>query len=97
MVWMNPNHIASEENTIPHVMNAAPMCARVRARARLAGSLSSATLGSSKNALTFGQRPKCLVSRNDRQDLVVVPWLAGFLWRLDLHKVHVVNQPSIRS
>ena len=29
MVWMNPNHIASEENTIPHVMNAAPMCARV--------------------------------------------------------------------
>src|SRR6516165_3270013 len=56
---------------------------------RLAATAAPRRSARNQGTAAFGKRPERLVAGNDVQDLVVVPRLAGFGWRLHLREQHV--------
>src|SRR5579883_3147984 len=48
-----------------------------------------------QRASPFFDRSECLLARDGREDLVIIPGSGGLRRRLDLHEIHVVNETAI--
>src|SRR2546423_15353815 len=46
-------------------------------------------------AFAITEWPEGLVTRDNREDFVIVPWPPRVLGCLDLDKIHIVNEPAI--